>query len=92
MSIRMTSGFQPRRLLDRLLPVAGFPHELEVGLPVEDHPQPRQHEGLIVDGQHPDHCSPPSGRVALTSKPPFRGPASKAPPRSPTRSSSPISP
>ena len=61
-----------------LLAVSGLADDLEVGLDLEDHPEPAAHQGLVVDDQHADHApSRPRpwsagarGRVATSSKPP----------------------
>jgi len=40
-----------RRQVDRLLPVAGLAHDLDVGLGAQDHAQAVAHEALIVGEQ-----------------------------------------
>ncbi len=43
------------RGLDGLGPVGGLTDDLHVVLGLEDHPEPRAHEGLVVDDEHADH-------------------------------------
>ena len=45
---------EPPRLGERLQTVDRRPDDGEVGLGVQDHPQPGAHQLLVVDDQHPD--------------------------------------
>jgi hypothetical protein len=58
------------RLLDGLDAVAGLADDLDVGLDLDDEPEPLAHEGLVVCEQDADHCSTSSGSRARTTKPP----------------------
>ena len=85
--------------LDALLAVGRLPDHLDVGLVVEDHPEPGANELLIVDEDDPDRRrhrsdtdSAASGRRAWTRKPLAIRPASKSPSKSATRSRMPIRP
>jgi hypothetical protein len=52
---------------DRLAAVGGLADHLEVGLGVQDHPEPGPHQRLVVGDQDPDHRWPlSSGRRAAT--------------------------
>jgi len=69
--------------------------DLDVGLRVEDHPEPGSDDLLIVGKDDSDRHEPPRplGSTACTVHPRFRfGPASRVPPSSFARSAIPISP
>src|SRR4051794_5106503 len=86
---------QAARLVDRLLPVAGLAHDVDVGLGAQDHAQAVAHEPLIVGEQdaHRGHVAVSSGSVARTAKPPPGWAAlSTWPPKSSARSRMPTSP
>src|SRR5438128_1206530 len=51
-SIRTTWGWRRGGLVDRLPPIRGLADDLDVALGLEDHPEPRAHERLIVSDQH----------------------------------------
>ena len=88
----------------RRIPVAGLGHDLDVRLGLEDHPEPRPDQRLIVrdqDAQRPvgheaDGSEPTvrsSGSHARTAyPPPTRGPASSVPPTRDARSRMPTRP
>src|SRR5262249_13552443 len=69
-------------------------HHADVLAGLQQHPEPRPDQGLVVGEQHPYHpASPVRGSVALTSKPPSpRGPAVTSPPTAAARSAIPASP
>ena len=83
-------GGELARLLDRLQAVGGLADDVEVVLGVEDHPEARAHERLVVGDQHPHRAhaaastvvsSATSGSFARIRKPPpRRRPASSSPP------------
>jgi hypothetical protein len=50
-----------------LYPVGGFADDLEVVLGVQDHPEARSHEGLVVGDEDADHGA--AGRWAAGSAP-----------------------
>src|SRR4029453_16873595 len=78
---------------DRREAVRGLADDLEARLGLEDHPEARAYERLVVGDQDLRHALLSSGRWALTTKPPpFRGPDSSEPPTSDTRSRSPAGP
>jgi hypothetical protein len=95
MSIRMTSG-HARGLGHGRDAVAGLRHDLHVALSLEDHPEARADERLVVDeGDADAHRSPSAARIgsrARTEKPEPSGPASNVPPSIATRSRIPTSP
>ncbi len=79
----------------RLAPVGGLAHHLDVGLGVEDHPEPGADELLIVGYEDADaHLGFPSrGSTAVTVHPLCaQGPVSSVPPSSAARSLIPTRP
>ena len=64
MSISTTSGARLLGLGDRLAAVAGLADDLDVGLGLEDHAEPRAHQALVVGEQDADHRADPSGSRA----------------------------
>ena len=66
MSISTTSGFDERRLTDRLEAVLGLGDDLDVALGLQDHPEAGAHELLVVGDEDPDHplIVPTRGRAA----------------------------
>ena len=54
-SIRITSGSSSAARLERLGAVGGLADDLDVLLGLEDHPEPRADERLVVDDEHADH-------------------------------------
>src|SRR4029453_2200216 len=44
----------------RLAPVGGLPHDLHVGQPLEQGPDPRPHQVVVVGERHTDHGVPSS--------------------------------
>src|SRR5581483_6159273 len=74
-------GAQRPDLVDRLTAVRRLADDLDLGLGVEDHPEPGAYERLVVDEQDADHCGASTGSCARSTKPPpARGPASSVPP------------
>lgn len=83
-------GIEVRHQRDGLRAVARLADDVDVVRVVQDHPQSGAHEGLVVGDDHPDRHV---GRVARTANPRSgRGPASKVPPRTFTRSRIPSRP
>ena len=86
MSMSTTSGRSSSARSTASAPSARLADDLQVVLGVEDHPEPRAHERLVVGDQDADaHAactsSRASGSRARTSNPPSaRGPASTSPP------------
>ncbi len=75
--------------------VGRLAHDLDVGLRVEDHPEPGAHELLVVGDEHAHaHVDQPErGSAAVTAHPPpGAAPASQVPPRSVARSIIPVMP
>ena len=65
MSIRTTVGSEPRRLVDRLEPVARLGHDLDVLLAGEQHPEAGAHHRLVVGDEDADrHGRSPLEREA----------------------------
>ena len=64
-------GVQGRCHADPGRPVAGLADDLDVGLGLQDQPEPHPEQGLIIDEQYPDHAASPSssGSRAETSQP-----------------------
>ena len=50
-------GFEPLQQVERLRPAVGRPDDLEVGLALEEGPQPTTHDRVIVDHEHLDPVS-----------------------------------
>ena len=87
-------GGQP---LHGLAAVACLAHDLEVVLAVDEHPEPGAHHLLVVDQEHPDRLARGfvghRGILADTrNPPPGRGPASRVPSWTATRSRMPTRP
>ena len=86
MSITTTSGCRRSAASTPCLAVGGLADDLDVGLVLEDHPEPGPHELLVVDQDDPDRGHAPAtgsastGSRAWTRKPVGVGPASKSPP------------
>src|SRR5262249_28615501 len=59
-------GASYRPLIVRGESVGGFADDFEVGLGLEDNPEPGAYEFLVVDDQDADHDVSPSGRRAWT--------------------------
>ena len=68
-SIRTTSGCSPPHLLERLAAVRGLADDLDVLLRLEDHPEPRTHERLVVRDQHANACPSPAARASTRAVP-----------------------
>jgi hypothetical protein len=71
-------GPQPPGGGDRLDAVAGLAHHLDVGLGLQDHPEPRPDQLLVVGQQHPEVMAPrpgAAGRPGRRSRPGGGGPA-----------------
>ena len=95
MSIRHTSGRMPRAQRDRLCAVRGLADDLDVGLRVEDHAQPRAHEVLVVGDEHAHvHAVHPVAREHRGDGPAAARPrpASQVPPSRAARSCMPVMP
>ena len=75
-------GMEARGLADRVEPVAGLGHHLDVLLSRQQHAKAGADHGLVVDHEDPDHArSPPTGRRARSTKPPrLPAPAVISPP------------
>src|SRR5687767_9402276 len=76
-------------------PIGCLADDFDLGLSVEDHPEPGPDDLLIVGKEHSDghEWPPPLGSTACTVHPRLRfGPASRVPPSSFARSAMPISP
>ena len=54
MSMTTTSGWSRCGILDALPAVGRFADDLDVGLVLEDHPEPGAHQLLVVDEEHAD--------------------------------------
>jgi hypothetical protein len=84
-------GSRDRERLERGAAIAGLADHLHVGLRLDEHPETRPDEGLVVDEEDPGAHA--AGRTAWTSKPPSsRGPAVSRPSWTSTRSRMPTSP
>ena len=59
-------GPLPHRQLPRFGPVGGLGHHLDVGLALQQQPQPRPHNPMVIRNQHP--ASAQSGRWAYLSE------------------------
>ena len=70
MSIRTTSGVSSLRARHGLGAVACLADDLDPGFCLEDHPEARAHERLVVGEEDADHRSLAYGRRARTAKPP----------------------
>src|SRR5205823_4953661 len=76
-----------------LVAVTGFPDDFDVGLGVEECPQPPAYQRLIISEHDADHAGSPRGSSARTAKPrPGRGPAESSPPTEAARSRIPAMP
>src|SRR5262249_28052139 len=76
--------------LDRFRTVARLADDRDVVLGIEQRPEPRPHQHLVVGEHDPDHRG---GHAATTRKPPSSaGPASSRPPVATTRSRIPMMP
>ena len=87
-SIRTTSGVERAAQRDRLVAVCGLAHDLEVGLDLEDHPEPGAHQGLVVGDEDADRHggSQRAGWPAARSRRRGGGRATSGPPYTATRS------
>ena len=93
--MRQTSGRMLRASATASAPSARLADHLDVGLRVEDHPQPGAHELLVVGDEHAHaHVDQPvRGSTAVTvHPPPGAGPASQVPPSRVARSIMPVMP
>src|SRR5690606_31822894 len=82
--------------------VRGLPHDLHVRCGLQDHPQPRAHQLLVVDHENRDHgfsstvrgvSAGVTGMAARTHHPPSdSGPATNVPPTRASRSRNPTRP
>ena len=61
MSISTTSGRRSRASAHRLVAVGGLADHLDVGLGVEQRPEPGPHQRLVVGEHDADHGPPVSG-------------------------------
>ena len=65
--MRITSGSSSAAAVEGLGAVGSLADDLDVLLRLEDHPEPRAHERLVVDDEDPDHgAASSSGSRART--------------------------
>ena len=94
MSMRTTSGLELGRLTDRRVAVVGLADDLDVGLALEDHPEPGADKALVVRQEDADHPGSPNGKARTKGITPLGTAARRAARRRrrPTRSPIPASP
>ena len=83
-----------RPTADSGVTVGGLTDDTKVGRRIDQDPEARPHQRLVVDDDDGDHVMTASrGRLAMTANPPpGRNPALRVPPKSATRSRMPTMP